>query len=113
MAAMSSRYINELADVEQLGLRRITGILIDEFEGAFAPGVIERFIAEFLDETIPTAKVTAFLPLLAERSVRDRIRACPAETPRCPLPQALVPPIAPLASHLSTTPRTTPSRRTP
>lgn len=87
---MSSRHIEELSVAEQIGVRRITSRLIDEFAGACNPGEIEQFVSEFLDEMIPSATVTRFLPLLAEHSVRDRVRAYPVPArPRPVLPARL------------------------
>ena len=77
--------VDELPDAEQLGMGRITTRLVDEFGGRYGSGVIEQFVSEFLDEMIPTATITTYLPLLAERSVRDRIRTR--------LPAPLLPPL--------------------
>ena len=46
-----------------------------EFEGTFGPETIERFIIDSLDQLVPTAKVTTFLPLLTERFARERLHA--------------------------------------
>ena len=46
-----------------------------EFAGTFASETIERFIIDSLDQLVPTAKVTTFLPLLTERFARERLQA--------------------------------------
>ena len=81
--------VDELPDAEQLGMRRITTLLVDEFGGRYGSGVIEQFLSEFLDEMIPTATITTDLPLVAERSVRDRIRTRPPASLLPPLPASI------------------------
>ena len=49
-----------------------------EFAGTFGPETIERFVVDSLDQLLPTAKVTTFLPVLAERFAR---RAPPGPRP--------------------------------
>ena len=46
-----------------------------EFTGTYGPETIERFIIDSLDQLVPTAKVTTFLPLLTERFARERLHA--------------------------------------
>ena len=46
-----------------------------EFDGTFGPETIERFVIDSLDQLVPTAKVTTFLPLLTERFARERLQA--------------------------------------
>jgi arsenate reductase len=45
------------------------------FEGVFAPETIERLLHESYDLLAATSKVTAYLPLLAERFATERLRA--------------------------------------
>lgn len=66
--------VDELPDAERHGMGRITALLVDEFGGRYDSGVIEQCISEFLDEMSPTATITTYLPLLAERRVRERMR---------------------------------------
>lgn len=44
---MPRQRVDELPDAEQLGMRRITTLLVDEFGGRYGSGVIEHFISEF------------------------------------------------------------------
>jgi hypothetical protein len=79
MRMVPSGHIDLLLSAE-LGMRRITSLLVDEFGGRYGSGVIEQFVSEFLDEMVPTATITTFLPLLAERGGRERTRARPPES---------------------------------
>lgn len=67
--------IEALPFTEQHLVRSVTAHLTTEFTGTFGPETIERFVADSLAELIPSAKVTSFLPLLAERFARERLRA--------------------------------------
>lgn len=72
---MTNAYIDQLPPSEQHLVRNATRHLIDEFAGTFGPETIERFIADSLEELVPGAKITRFLPLLTERFARERLRA--------------------------------------
>ena len=50
-------------------------ILNREFQGVFATEVIERFLHESLDQLLDGARSTTFVPVLAERFARERLRA--------------------------------------
>ena len=52
-----------------------TARLKDEFAGVFATETIERFIADSLDQLLPNATVTTFVPIFVERFTRDRLKA--------------------------------------
>ncbi len=49
--------------------------LADEFEGIFGAETIERFLNSSFDQFATSATVARFLPLLAERFARQRLRA--------------------------------------
>ncbi len=49
--------------------------LSPEFLGVFSPETLERYVTESWDQLALTAKVPAFLPVLAERFARERLRA--------------------------------------
>ena len=53
----------------------VTARLEPQFAGTFGAETIERFVVDSLDRLLPTAKVTTYLPLLAERFARERLRA--------------------------------------
>lgn len=60
---------------QQYALKVAAGHLHDEFHAAFGLETIERFLQSSYDEFAGRATVTAFLPLLAERFARQRLRA--------------------------------------
>jgi protein-tyrosine-phosphatase len=64
-----------LTPAQQHLLLTVRTHLQDEFAGVFGPETIERFVSDSLDQLMPTATVTTFIPILAERFARDRLRA--------------------------------------
>ena len=52
-----------------------TARLKDEFAGIFGPETIERFMTDSLDQLLPRAAVTGFVPIFVERFTRDRLKA--------------------------------------
>jgi arsenate reductase (thioredoxin) len=46
-----------------------------EFEGVFGPETIEALLADSLKQLTATARITTFVPLLAERFTRERLHA--------------------------------------
>ena len=67
--------------VEPLGLDHQAALhaaafrLAEEFTGSFGPETIERFLTSSYEEFAPRATISTFLPLLAERFARQRLRA--------------------------------------
>ena len=62
--------------VEQhLSIRVAASRLATEFDGVFGPETIERFLASSYDQFANRATLPNFLPLLAERFARQRLRA--------------------------------------
>jgi arsenate reductase len=59
----------------QYALRSAVRTLGDQFAGVFGAETIERFLYSSYDEFAPLATVPTFLPLLAERFARQRLRA--------------------------------------
>ena len=49
--------------------------LSQEFAGMYDAETIEHFLVSHYAQLASRARITKFLPLLAERSVRDRLRA--------------------------------------
>lgn len=49
--------------------------LLAKFAGVLNAETIERFMTESIDRFLPSATVTAWVPLLAERFTHDRLRA--------------------------------------
>lgn len=56
-------------------LATTANILSREFTGIFSPEVIARFLDESLDQLLERAQYTQFVPVLAERFARERLRA--------------------------------------
>jgi arsenate reductase len=68
-------YLDKLPLAEQHIVRNVAARLEKDFAGTFGRETIERFLADSLEQLVPQATVTSFLPLLAERFARDRLRA--------------------------------------
>jgi hypothetical protein len=60
---------------ESLALRSAAARLAGEFDGAFGVETIERFLHSSFDQLASRATVVKFLPLMAERFARQRLRA--------------------------------------
>ena len=72
---MSERNLFQLPLDQQNLVHGVTARLEPQFAGTFGAETIELFVVDSLDRLLPTAKVTAFLPLLAEKFARERLRA--------------------------------------
>ncbi|MCB2176472.1 MAG: arsenate reductase ArsC [Actinomycetales bacterium] len=59
----------------QLSLRRASERLVGDFAGVFGKETIERFLTSSYDEFAGHATIPNFLPLLAERFARQRLKA--------------------------------------
>ena len=53
----------------------IVSRLTPEFEGVFGPETLERFVEESWEQLSATARHQTFVPVLAERFARERLRA--------------------------------------
>jgi arsenate reductase len=60
---------------QSMVLRSAAVRLSDEFRGVFGPETIERFLHTSFDQFADRATVVTFLPLMAERFARQRLRA--------------------------------------
>ena len=60
---------------QRLIIKHAAGRLAEEFEGVFNSETIELFLNTSYDQFAGNAKVTAFLPLMAERFARQRLKA--------------------------------------
>jgi arsenate reductase (thioredoxin) len=65
----------ELTIEQQLQIRQSSERLRKEFEGRLNTETIARFMTDSLDLLVPRASTTTWVPLLAERFTRDRLRA--------------------------------------
>ena len=66
--------MNVLDPVTQHHVRQAAEALASEFEGVFSQETIERYIAESLD-LIGDARINVFVPVLAHRFARERLKA--------------------------------------
>ncbi len=67
--------LDALAPDQQLALRTAAASLRDDFEGIFGPETIERFLASSYDQFAHRSSIANFLPLIAERFARMRLKA--------------------------------------
>ncbi len=67
--------LRQLPLEQQFTLRRCISDLEDRFSGVFGPETIERVLTDSYDSLLPTAKTTLYLPLIAEKFARERLRA--------------------------------------
>jgi len=63
-----------LDSVTQHHVRQMAARLVDEFAGTFSRETIERYISESV-ELLGESKVNVFVPVLAHRFARERLRA--------------------------------------
>jgi len=66
---------NTLRLDESLALRTAATRLAADFDGIFGTETIERFLQSSFDQFAQSATVVKFLPLMAERFARQRLRA--------------------------------------
>ncbi|MBB3037294.1 arsenate reductase ArsC [Hoyosella altamirensis] len=66
---------NDLSIDHQIALRTASTRLAEAFTGVFGPETIERFLHSSYDQFASTATVPNFIPLLAERFARQRLKA--------------------------------------
>ncbi|MGC2239426.1 MAG: arsenate reductase ArsC [Acidimicrobiia bacterium] len=64
-----------LTTAEKLQIRQAAERLRRQFEGALNVETIERFMTDSLDILVARANTSTWIPLLAERFARDRLRA--------------------------------------
>lgn len=67
--------VDELPLDQQHLVNTVTARLAPQFAGTFGSETIERFVVDSLELLLPTAKVTTYLPVLAEKFARERLRA--------------------------------------
>jgi arsenate reductase (thioredoxin) len=72
---MQTPFLDTLPLDQQHLVRQSAAHLEREFTGTFGRETVERFIADSLEQLVPAATVTSFLPLLTERFARERLKA--------------------------------------
>ena len=66
---------DDLSIDQRLAMKTAVGQLQKEFDGVFGTETIERFLHSSYEQLAGRATVPRFLPLLAERFARQRLRA--------------------------------------
>jgi protein-tyrosine-phosphatase len=67
--------LDDLTAEQQRALRTAAKALHAEFDGTFGTETIEQFLATSYDQFAARAKITTYLPLMAERFARQRLNA--------------------------------------
>ncbi|OWY63258.1 phosphotyrosine protein phosphatase [cyanobacterium TDX16] len=67
--------LSSLSPDQQLALKTAASHLQQEFDGTFGAETIELFLTSSYDQFADRAKFTNFLPLMAERFARQRLKA--------------------------------------
>ena len=67
--------LTDLPLEQQHLVRRVVARLEPQFSGTFGDETIERFVVDSLDRLITTARITTFLPVLAEKFAKERLTA--------------------------------------
>ena len=72
---MADIRLSDLPLDQQHTVRSVTARLEPDFAGTFGTETIERFVIDSLEQLVPTAKIATYLPLLAEKFAKERLRA--------------------------------------
>jgi arsenate reductase (thioredoxin) len=72
---MTTPWIDQLPLDQQQLVRSLSARLQGEFSGTFGPETVERFVVDSVEQLLPTAKITTFVPVMGERFARERLRA--------------------------------------
>ncbi len=67
--------VAQMSTEQRLRLKQSAAALQRRWEGRMNIETIERFLADSLDQLTPNARVTTWLPVVAERLANDRLRA--------------------------------------
>jgi protein-tyrosine-phosphatase len=67
--------LEDLSQAQQIALRSAAANLHREFSGAFGAATVERFLATSYEQLAANARIHTYLPLMAERFARQRLRA--------------------------------------
>ncbi|MGW9193564.1 arsenate reductase ArsC [Micromonospora chersina] len=75
MTDITAHPLQEITLDQQVALHTAATRLAEEFDGIYGTETIERFLQTSYDQFATAASVANFLPLLAERFARQRLRA--------------------------------------
>ncbi|MCU0268198.1 MAG: arsenate reductase ArsC [Acidimicrobiales bacterium] len=67
--------IDDLPLDQQHTVRTVVARVAPQFAGTFGAETVERFVVDSMEQLAPSARVTKFLPVLAEKFAKDRLRA--------------------------------------
>jgi arsenate reductase (thioredoxin) len=66
---------DKLSTGEHIQIRQSAAALQRRWKGQFNTETIERFMIESMDQLLPKARITTWIPVLVERLTNDRLRA--------------------------------------
>ncbi len=66
---------DRLNTAERLQIKQSAAALQRRWKGQFNTETIERFMIESMDQLLPRARITTWIPVLVERLTNDRLRA--------------------------------------
>jgi len=72
---MRDAHLDQLPAEHQLQVRKAAAMLAAEFAGTFGPETVQRCVADSYSRLLDEATVTMYLPMLAQRFARERLKA--------------------------------------
>ena len=66
---------DRLSIAQRLQIRQSAAAVQRRWKGQFNTETIERFIVESMDQILPNARITTYIPVLVEQLTNDRLRA--------------------------------------
>jgi protein-tyrosine-phosphatase len=72
---MTDITLDQLPLDQQHLVKTVAARLAPAFSGTLGPETVERFVLDSVNRLTPTARVTTYLPVLAEKFAKERLRA--------------------------------------
>ena len=72
---MADLTLTDLPLDQQVLVRQVVSRLAPAYEGTLGTETVERFVVDSLEQLMPRATVATYLPVLAEKFAKDRLRA--------------------------------------
>ncbi|MCB9374194.1 MAG: arsenate reductase ArsC [Microthrixaceae bacterium] len=72
---MADLTLTDLPLDQQVLVRRVVARLVPDYEGTLGAETVERFVVDSLERLLPKATVATYLPVLAEKFAKERLRA--------------------------------------